>query len=292
MSQIVNLKRIINGVEEQVYPVTSVDAIIGYNGPINPSLEGYATEQWVKDQGFLTEHQDISHLAEKNNLGTASTKNYNTDFVHNLEVSQDGSINSLKSFAGSVILPVKADSVLGDVYFSYDEGVDQIKGNIFGWDQIAQKQMFPTTTYEDVPSSIVFEFNEDIAGYKVSAPLLDEWAKNVDQSLQILGSKIDSKIDFKIAYLDADKFNSEEVGSSCELTSEEYNKLFNADIIQLRSQEYSWSFNASGKSAQEDNELVVYFIFPDLLKISTINIRLEGNIAYLNVESVQELSTK
>lgn len=28
-------------------------------------LSGYATEQWVKDQGYLTEHQDISGKADK-----------------------------------------------------------------------------------------------------------------------------------------------------------------------------------------------------------------------------------
>lgn len=29
-----------------------------------PSLDGYATEQWVNDQGFLTEHQDLSEYAK------------------------------------------------------------------------------------------------------------------------------------------------------------------------------------------------------------------------------------
>jgi hypothetical protein len=29
------------------------------------SLDGYATEAWVNDQGFIKEHQDLSHLAEK-----------------------------------------------------------------------------------------------------------------------------------------------------------------------------------------------------------------------------------
>src|SRR5574344_2050171 len=34
-------------------------------------LTGYATEQWVQDQGYLTEHQDISNLATKDELNTA-----------------------------------------------------------------------------------------------------------------------------------------------------------------------------------------------------------------------------
>ncbi|MBQ0111994.1 MAG: hypothetical protein KBT03_02585 [Bacteroidales bacterium] len=36
-----------------------------------PSLEGYATEQWVNDQGFLTEHQDLSEYAKIVDVNTA-----------------------------------------------------------------------------------------------------------------------------------------------------------------------------------------------------------------------------
>lgn len=35
-----------------------------------PSLDGYATESWVEEQGYLTEHQDISNLATKSELAT------------------------------------------------------------------------------------------------------------------------------------------------------------------------------------------------------------------------------
>ena len=35
-----------------------------------PSLDGYATEQWVNDKGYLTTHQDISHLANKSDVYT------------------------------------------------------------------------------------------------------------------------------------------------------------------------------------------------------------------------------
>ena len=30
-----------------------------------PTLEGYATQQWVTDQGYLTQHQDLSTYAKK-----------------------------------------------------------------------------------------------------------------------------------------------------------------------------------------------------------------------------------
>lgn len=42
------------------------------------SLEGYATESWVTDQHYLTEHQDISGKVDRSDLATvATTGNYN-----------------------------------------------------------------------------------------------------------------------------------------------------------------------------------------------------------------------
>ena len=35
---------------------------------IIPSLDGYAKEEWVKEQNYLTEHQDLSHLATKEDV--------------------------------------------------------------------------------------------------------------------------------------------------------------------------------------------------------------------------------
>ena len=37
-----------------------------------PSLEGYATEDWVKEQNYLTEHQDLSAYAKKDELFSGS----------------------------------------------------------------------------------------------------------------------------------------------------------------------------------------------------------------------------
>ena len=56
-------------VEDNYYNKSTVDkkiteAVTG--GQV--SLDGFATEQWVNEQGFLKTHQDISHLAEKSEL--------------------------------------------------------------------------------------------------------------------------------------------------------------------------------------------------------------------------------
>ena len=50
-----------------------------------PSLEGYATEQWVEDKGYLTEHQDLSGYVEKSEIN---------DFVSITELE-----NSLQPYA-------------------------------------------------------------------------------------------------------------------------------------------------------------------------------------------------
>ena len=47
----------------------TTDAFIK-NKPIIPSLSGYATETWVNEQGFLTQHQDLSNYATKDEIPT------------------------------------------------------------------------------------------------------------------------------------------------------------------------------------------------------------------------------
>ena len=62
-------------VEDNYYNKSTVDkkiteAVTG--GQV--SLDGFATQQWVNEQGFLKEHQDISHLAEKSELPTKTSE--------------------------------------------------------------------------------------------------------------------------------------------------------------------------------------------------------------------------
>ena len=47
----------------------------------NVDLTGYATEQWVQNQGYLTEHQDISNLATKTEL-TSVSESVQTDITN------------------------------------------------------------------------------------------------------------------------------------------------------------------------------------------------------------------
>ena len=52
-----------------------------------PSLSGYATETWVNEQGFLTQHQDLSNYATKDELPSLdgyATESYVTEQISNI----------------------------------------------------------------------------------------------------------------------------------------------------------------------------------------------------------------
>lgn len=57
----------VNGNGLQTIDVVAGEHVLSNKANLSdiPSLEDYATEEWVKKQNYLTEHQDISHLATK-----------------------------------------------------------------------------------------------------------------------------------------------------------------------------------------------------------------------------------
>lgn len=89
-----------------------------------PSLEGYATEIWVGEQGYLTEHQDISDLATKEELALKadSTNVYSKSETYT-KIETDNAIKQASAtvfkYKGAVdnyeSLPTEEVSV-GDVY--------------------------------------------------------------------------------------------------------------------------------------------------------------------------------
>lgn len=89
-----------------------------------PSLDGYATEAWVGEQGYLTEHQDISNLATKEELASKadSTNVYSKSETYS-KTETDSAIKQASAtvfkYKGAVDnyegLPTEEVSV-GDVY--------------------------------------------------------------------------------------------------------------------------------------------------------------------------------
>lgn len=75
------------------------------------SLEGYATESWVADQHYLTEHQDISSKVDRSDLATvATTGNYNDLSNKPTIPSLDGLITQQEFQAG---IASKVDKIEG-----------------------------------------------------------------------------------------------------------------------------------------------------------------------------------
>ena len=64
-----------------------------------PSLGGYATEKWVEDKKYLTEHQDISHLASK--VEVNDTVNHS---ISNMEFYSINNNPVIDGFLGSFAL--------------------------------------------------------------------------------------------------------------------------------------------------------------------------------------------
>ena len=71
-----------------------------------PSLDGYATEEWVGEQGYLTEHQDISGKADKSEIPTKTSELTNDSGF--LTQHQDLSSYALKSELPTVPTDVSA----------------------------------------------------------------------------------------------------------------------------------------------------------------------------------------
>lgn len=58
--------------------IYAIGAVIGI-GSQSQDMTGYATEQWVQQQGYLTQHQNISHLEGKILLEEKSTASFNAE---------------------------------------------------------------------------------------------------------------------------------------------------------------------------------------------------------------------
>ena len=73
-----------------------------------PSLDGYATEQWVEDKNYLTEHQDIAHLASKEELSNIDFYSLQNNPVVNTE---EGKLLFVDE-SGNIGLQLEADNTL------------------------------------------------------------------------------------------------------------------------------------------------------------------------------------
>ena len=137
----------------------------------NVDLTGYATEQWVNEQGFLKEHQDISNLATKEELSTKQ------DTISDLETIRSGAAKgatALQSVPSTYakktdILTAKTDTrytdydvqnpvLSGKTILLQNEVTDSRKYHTFGYEKTitasvpVQKYINITRNYNGTPS--------------------------------------------------------------------------------------------------------------------------------------------
>lgn len=135
------------------YPVTHKDAIVGIED-IQVDMTGYATEQWVKDQNYLTEHQDISNkvdvseFEETNQVVSAALNDLNDNKQDKTDTSLEtenktivGAINEVNSKCeGSSVdlsnyLPLTGGTMIGTINFD-------ISDNSAGWINFVQSDAY------------------------------------------------------------------------------------------------------------------------------------------------------
>lgn len=78
-----------------------------------PSLDGYATEEWVNTQGFLKEHQDISNLATKDEVALKANQS-DVDFQ----------VNALNERIDAITVPTKVSELENDSLYQTKDEVD------------------------------------------------------------------------------------------------------------------------------------------------------------------------
>lgn len=94
------------------------------------SLQGYATEQWVNNKGYLTSHQDISGKLDKSSWNVGRTTSQQTDwngfttngnyFVHNAAVTNKPS--NVDWYGQLLVLRGDTTDTITQLYFPYNGG--------------------------------------------------------------------------------------------------------------------------------------------------------------------------
>lgn len=82
--------------------------------PEKVDLTGYAKEQWVKDQGYLTEHQDLSNYAKRTDIPTKVSQLSNDKgyLTKHQDISHLATIGQIQTVEGKI--PTKTSQLTND----------------------------------------------------------------------------------------------------------------------------------------------------------------------------------
>ena len=169
-----------------------------------PSLEGYATEEWVNAQGFLKEHQDISNLATKDEVALKANQS-DVDFQ----------VNALNERIDAITVPTKVSELENDAQYQTSSEVDARIQAVVGaapealdtLEEIANK----LSDNDDVVASLTTQIAEKATTEALNAEIEARSAKdtelqgNIEAEAQARIAKdteIETELANKVAYTD------------------------------------------------------------------------------------------
>lgn len=144
-----------------------------------PSLDDYVTETELNDKGFLTEHQDVSHLASKDDVyDSISNIDFYTIKDNPVLNTEDGKLLFVDE-SGNIGLQLENDRL----YVSDVVAGDHILSNKADIDDIPSLDGYAKTS--DIPSLDGYAKTEDLPNFDEFAktediPSLDGYAKTED----------------------------------------------------------------------------------------------------------------
>lgn len=207
-----------------------------------PSLDGYATEQWVEDKGYLTEHQDLSDYALKTEI--PSIDNFATKDELGLKADLSDVPTKTSELENDSNFLTEHQSLDGYAKIEYTDATYQVKGDyaiksdIPVLDGYAKKSEIPTKTSElDNDSGFLTE-HQDISGKA------DKEHKHKIIDIDLLQEQLDSKLDetavkailkeeiyklFNVKTVGPTEFNSSETTNP----NDSYAILGNGDTIAM-----------------------------------------------------------
>ena len=214
-------------VDEKIFSAkTEIEAEI-------PSLDGYATEEWVEDKHYLTEHQSLSAY---------STTEEMTDAI---EVATSGKADtSAVTAVNDALTAHTADTAIHVT--ANEKSAWDAKSNFSGsYNDLTDKPTIPT-----VPTN-VSAFNND-SGYATSGYVTSSVSGKLDTSVfQAFSGSVNTEIDNKqdisgmTAYTQNDSFTAHTADTAIHVTANEKSTWNNKANVWCGS-EAEWSLISGG----------------------------------------------
>ena len=195
---------------------------------VNVDLSGYATEQWVNEQGFLKEHQDISNLATKEELNTKQ------DVITDLETIRSGAAKGATALQSvpstyalkSDILSAKTDTryttfevqnpiLSGKTILLQNEVTDSRKYHTLGYEKtittsVPVQKYINITRYGSTPN-YRFNFDTNVDNNYVDFSEYDDGQSNMGGDIPLELDKINEVTNimhYEVSYAERDSENN------------------------------------------------------------------------------------